>query len=414
MKKIIMLLTAYSLSLTPCFSQGTWTSRTSLPDSTRDGAVGFSIGNYGYMGLGQAPSKVPHPDYKDFWQFNPSTNSWTRKANFPGKARGFAATFVIGNYGYVVTGIDSNVITCTNECWQYNVITNVWTKKANYPGLPRDGGVGFSIGKKGYVGLGSNDSYDSYKDFWAYDTATNAWTQIADFGGIPRLTANGFSMNGTGYVCFGEDSTYTFHRDIWVYDTGTNTWTQKSICPDTSSYSGNGFVIGKDIYVGTGQDSTAACLSEFWQYNTTNNTWTKQANFPDLRGACSAFAIGDTGYMGLGAFLDTSISNYFNDLYRFLPDSIAGISNLNITSRPSVYPNPFNIYTNIEIPNASTKDLMVTCYDLFGREQDVQFDVVNENNGIDVKIFRSKLANSTYIIRVYYDNKEATVKIIVN
>jgi N-acetylneuraminic acid mutarotase len=410
MKKLLLTLLVLSSSLV-AFSQGKWSPRTSLPDSTRDGAVGFAIGNYGYMGLGQAPGKTLHPDYKDFWRFDPSTDSWTRMADFPGLARGFAATFVIGNYGYVVTGSDSNLNSYTNQCWQYNAVTNKWVQKANFAGRARSFGVGFAIGAKGYVGLGSPNNYHPYKDFWAYDTGTNAWTQIANFGGLPRITSSGFSVDGTGYVCFGEDSTSSFHRDIWAYNPGTNSWTQKSNCPDTDSYAASGFVIGKDIFIGTGQDSTSLCLSQFWEYNTVSNTWTKQVNFPDIRCASSAFSIGDTGYLGLGVNLDTSFEGWHNDLYRFLPDSTLGIDNLTKQQQPLVFPNPFNNYCTIEILNSTTQNFKITCYDLLGREQEIYYSVSSGNNVRYIKVYRGGLPDGTYIIKIDYENKENNVKI---
>src|SRR5580658_8360785 len=65
------------------FSQGVWSPRASLPDSSRGYGVGFSIGKYGYMGLGgRLINQWQY--FNDFWQFDPSNNSWKRKANFPG------------------------------------------------------------------------------------------------------------------------------------------------------------------------------------------------------------------------------------------------------------------------------------------------------------------------------------------
>src|SRR6185369_4861796 len=66
---------------------------TALP---RTDAVGFSIGNKGYIGLGS--------NQKDFWEFDPVTNVWTQKANYPGAANSGAVGFSIGSKGFVGTG----------------------------------------------------------------------------------------------------------------------------------------------------------------------------------------------------------------------------------------------------------------------------------------------------------------------
>jgi hypothetical protein len=121
-------------------------------------------------------------NYLDFWRFNPSTDSWERMADFPDSETFLPAFFVIGNYGYVVTGQGNHVTGWTNRCWQYNAITNKWTEKARFPGAPRDGAIGFSIGAKGYVGMGSSDyGLENYKDIWSYDTASDIWSQIENF-----------------------------------------------------------------------------------------------------------------------------------------------------------------------------------------------------------------------------------------
>ena len=44
----------------------------------------------------------------DFWEYNPSTNKWTRKADFAGGDWWGATGFSIGAKGYIGTGVDGN------------------------------------------------------------------------------------------------------------------------------------------------------------------------------------------------------------------------------------------------------------------------------------------------------------------
>jgi N-acetylneuraminic acid mutarotase len=67
------------------------------------------------------------------------------------------------------------------DFWEYDPATNTWKQKADFGGGVRSVAVGFSIADKGYIGTGWDDSYK--KDFWEYDPTTNTWTQKADFGG---------------------------------------------------------------------------------------------------------------------------------------------------------------------------------------------------------------------------------------
>jgi hypothetical protein len=66
-------------------------------------AVGFCIGTKGYVGLGRDSTGNL---YKDFWEYNPDVNAWTRKADFGGTSRSGAVGFSIGMKGYVGTGKD--------------------------------------------------------------------------------------------------------------------------------------------------------------------------------------------------------------------------------------------------------------------------------------------------------------------
>jgi N-acetylneuraminic acid mutarotase len=81
-------------------AQDTWTQKTDFGGVTRAGATGFSIGSKGYIGLGD---KYPI-SYKDFWEYDPSTNAWTQKADFGGHARLYAVGFTIAGKAYVGTG----------------------------------------------------------------------------------------------------------------------------------------------------------------------------------------------------------------------------------------------------------------------------------------------------------------------
>lgn len=66
----------------------------------RKNAVGFSIGSKGYIGTG----KNVETYFKDLWEYDPLTNSWTQRADFGGGDRENAVGFNVGNKGYIGTG----------------------------------------------------------------------------------------------------------------------------------------------------------------------------------------------------------------------------------------------------------------------------------------------------------------------
>jgi N-acetylneuraminic acid mutarotase len=277
------------------------------------GIPGFSIGNYGYAGLGATGTHYPD----ELWRFDPSMNSWTKRAPFPGRARVEPACFVICDKAYLVCGSISNGGTCLNECWECNGTNNTWTQKANFPGPIRTYAVGFAIDSLGYVGTGANELNDFRKDFYAYHPSTNIWTKIADFLGTARDGDCGFGSNGKGYVCFGQDSTLKQYKDIWEYNPGTNLWTQKNDYPGSGILIPNGFVICNNIYVGSGDTASAYYLDHrFWKYNTTSDLWTQETSVAGITTIESAaFAINDTGYYGFGMDRVGVAVNKFNKFF---------------------------------------------------------------------------------------------------
>ncbi|MCX5849701.1 MAG: hypothetical protein NTW65_09645 [Deltaproteobacteria bacterium] len=73
-----------------------------------------------------------------------SDGTWTQKADFGGTARGFAVGFSIGNKGYIGGGVST---AWNNDFWEYDPANDTWTQKADFGGGVRVGGLsfGFSI-----------------------------------------------------------------------------------------------------------------------------------------------------------------------------------------------------------------------------------------------------------------------------
>ncbi len=194
-----------------------WTQKADVGGLPRHGAVGFSIGNKGYVGTGHNSAGNV---LNDLWEYDPATDKWTQKTNFGGTGRLYAAGFSIGNKGYVGLGnTNENVGTDLKDFWEYDPSTDSWTREADFAGSARHGATAFSIGSKGYVGTGQIDESAVKNDFWEYDPATNAWTQKANFGGAARGYAAGFSIGNNGYIGTGlnEINGYTHYKDLWAY-----------------------------------------------------------------------------------------------------------------------------------------------------------------------------------------------------
>ncbi len=324
MKTSVILLLFFTLQVNFCVSQNTWTQKTNFGGHERSGAIGFSIGNKGYIGLGSSMYGNIDSLQKDFWEYDPATDTWTKKADFPG-TNGSTVGFSIGNKGYVGLGYNSSSGTFLKDFWEYDPATDTWTQKTDFPGTQRGSAMGFSIGTKGYVGLGFfyllNNYY--YKDFWEYNPVTDTWTQKADYSGRGRTRALGFSIGNKGYIGTGADTNDNIIKDFWEYNPATDTWTQKADFFETRA-DAVGFSIGSKGYVGTGVNTNNILKKDFWEYDPVIDVWTQKTDFPDTaRVNAVCFSIGTKGYIGTGFSIsiigDIATSYQFKDFWEYSP-----------------------------------------------------------------------------------------------
>jgi hypothetical protein len=112
--KTMILLTVISIaaSLYNCQAQNTWVKKADFGGAARTIAVGFSIGNKGYIGTGADAGGVK----KDFWEYDPDMKHLDAEADFGGTARKAAVGFSIGSKGYIGTGYD-NGCCYLNDFW---------------------------------------------------------------------------------------------------------------------------------------------------------------------------------------------------------------------------------------------------------------------------------------------------------
>ncbi len=313
LQPLVLRAFAPAVRYLPLWVGNTWAQKANFGAGVRSSAVGFSIGSKGYVGTGIDSSGYK----KDFWEYDPSTNAWTQKADFGGGARAYAVGFSIGSKGYVGTGAIGNPGTSSNlriDFWEYDPSTNVWTNRANFGGGARAYAVGFSTGSKGYVGTGFDGIFVK-NDFWEYNPSTNAWTQKAGVGGGPSYKAVGFSIGSKGYMGIGAGTSAEY---FWEYDPSTNVWTQKADVGGGARDYAVGFSIGNKGYVGTGLDGPNNIYKkDFWEYDPSTNVWTQKADFGGVgRYYAVGFSIGSKGYLGTGP---ESSSSYKKDFWEYDP-----------------------------------------------------------------------------------------------
>lgn len=272
---------------------GAWIRKADLPDivlpNARAETIGFAIGNTGYIGLGTNNGET----FGDLYAYEPATDKWTARRSLPiGLERAFS--MVINGKAYVGTGYSRGTSVVpggfSKQLFEYDPSTDKWVGKGDFPGLARKGASAFVVGEKGYAGFGEGDT--RFKDWWQYDPASNIWTRKADFpGGYAPDDGSGFALDNKIYVG-GTASLNPVYNEWWQYDPANDTWTKKQNMPWGFDYLKGVVINNKGYLMGT----------ENWQYDDVTDSWTQKAFFgPRTWGA--VFSIGNKGYYGTGAGL---------------------------------------------------------------------------------------------------------------
>jgi len=133
-------------------------------------------------------------------------------ANFPQTARaplpeppGTLATFTLDELGYVVNQRPGQPV----RLWRYNPTTDTWQRRADFPGMARSRGAGFSVGNRGYFGLGTDPDQQGLRDIWQYDPATDRWQYVTDYPGQGNRYLAVMSANKRAYLGWGYEAQST-------------------------------------------------------------------------------------------------------------------------------------------------------------------------------------------------------------
>jgi N-acetylneuraminic acid mutarotase len=309
---------------------GDWVSRASFAGIAMGEGASFDINNIAYVGTGINPltpnfklnamyKYTAAPIANSVYGYDSAYGSWAQIAPFPGQARSNAVGFTIGNTGYLGSGLASDGVTPLADFYSYNPGANTWTEidsisdaDSTYPRLDA---VAFSFDTTAYVLTGTNDYY-YFVDVWRYSPTTNTWIRQHAFPGSQRSGAVSFVHQGLGYIVTGYTpgskwAAGTSCYDFWVFtpmsDTSTISWRRLRDIYNTSPQTyddgytsivrrnGASFMIlgqpdGDKAYISTGSYN-GSDLTATWEYDFTTDLWTEKAPY---KGAARIGAVGLT------------------------------------------------------------------------------------------------------------------------
>lgn len=256
-----------------------FTQLSSFPAGSRLHSQGFSIGNLGFIALGEIGNTV----LTELWQYNPTSDTWTQKNDFPGAPRRYATSFVIDDKAYVGLGWDiyNNPL---NDLWEYDVVSDTWVEIAEFPNIGVHA-ISFSLNGKAYVGRSSIDL--SAIGFFEYDPQLNSWNKKNDMPNPlndPYYNPS-FQSESKGY--------YFSSGQMFIYDPILDSWDSKLPC-GYSFYPGILSLYGDRLY----QLST----SDVYSYSITDPDciYNQISMRPSFNYGLTGFRINNKVYLGLG------------------------------------------------------------------------------------------------------------------
>ncbi len=304
------------------YSQIDFTKKSVMPGIGRSAAVSFVINGRGYVALGRNTDKTG--PLNDCWEYNPETNHWTEKATFPGVARVKAMAETVNGKAYVGLGFDlkKSIYDDRNayfkDFWMYNPVSDSWTRKADFPIFATDGSVCFVYENKIIVGSGF-DGYTFTREFWSYDPEVNKWTLLNTFPGFSRFGA--VACTNGNQVYFGTGFHTNCQNDWWKFSPSNGNWKKLKSMPDDGRDNAVALTIKNRFFVSSGMhfagDLTGGrTFSDILEYDAERDVWYKRGNIPNgNRTNAIAFVIDGTGYIGFG----DNDSTVNNDLWSFKP-----------------------------------------------------------------------------------------------
>ncbi|MDI9311802.1 MAG: kelch repeat-containing protein [Limnohabitans sp.] len=340
------------LSLTFVISQAqTWTPIASLPGGYAvHHGFGFSAGGFGYLVGGVKQSGTSEVDSNSVFKYNPTTNTWTQLADFPGTVRGYAIGDFYNGKAYFGFGESTSVGTF-KDLWVFDPATETWSQLASCTCPGRSHPAFVALNGQIHVGMGGGTT-SNLKDWWVYNMSTNTWSQKLDIPSYARHHPFQFGVGSYVYAGLGHGSTMDsygkmIYRNLYRYDISSNTWTQMAEIPAQGRVAGTQFSYNNRGFVLSGEGDTHQSMTtgEFWSYNPTTNAWSQLPSHPGAsRWAPASFIINGEVYLISGQeYRNYVTSNYKFNLNAYLDNNDFYFENDQAVVYPTVFDNEINI-----------------------------------------------------------------------
>ena len=198
-------------------ASGEWSERASFPGVGRNHPAMVLTAGHVFVGMGSNDAG----NLGDWWAYDIAADSWSERAPFTWGVRHHPFYFGIDGIAYVGFGhgdSQGGALTIYKDFYAYDPATDSWTPLNDFPGEARVAGTQFAANGKGYVLSGDGDNHGplDYGEFWEYDPASDTWTELEPHPGGARWAPGSFVLGCHAYLTGGlEGASDSYLHDLW-------------------------------------------------------------------------------------------------------------------------------------------------------------------------------------------------------
>ena len=304
----LVLIVELVLALESLAQEGTWTAKSPMPVATSLHSANVLDGKIYVIGGTDTIYRVATDYFSTVRMYDPTTNTWTIKADMPrGRAR--AATCIVDGKIYAIGGSphgDADFAFVE----MYDPASDTWIRKADLPRARCFLSASAVNGKIYVIGGKIYPSAAMVATVEEYDPATDTWTRKTDMP-TARGCHSASVVDGKIYVIGGATGAFgPIISTVEVYDPAMDIWTRKTDMPTARNLISTSVMNGK-IYTFGGGNDWAPSLSTVEVYDPKTDTWSKQEDMPTGKAAHSASVVDDKifvigGTLGIEPWVPTA------------------------------------------------------------------------------------------------------------
>jgi N-acetylneuraminic acid mutarotase len=252
-----------------------WNRKNDFPGDARVFPVSAVVNQRAYAGLGFNGNRFSNPVLqdsaylRDWWMYDQSSDSWIRKADYPDNFTNHAVAFCYHDEIYILHGF--GLLNFSQVFYKYNPFEDKWIKLNSFPGYARTCAVGVSNGERIFSGTGFATWNE--KDWWEYYPENDVWKKLKNMPDKGRINATAFSIANRIFVSSGrffkgEHDGGHLKNDILEYDLNENKWYYAGELPEGERENAISFVIDGKAYIAFGEGNSGIILNDIWRIET--------------------------------------------------------------------------------------------------------------------------------------------------